>query len=282
MTLILHESNENPATRHAPPGSILVRTGVPFDAPWNWLGAGWRDLWAAPLISLAYGAAFAGAALLLLAGLLTMGWQSIVLVLAGGFLLVGPMLAVGLYELSRRHETGADIDPRDAIFVGVRSPGQLAIMGVALMIAYLAWVLIALVLLMLFLGGQGLPPPEAFVSTLLFSPRGLGLLVTGTIIGGLFAAAVYAITVVSIPLLMSRDIDVVTAVATSVQAVLANPKPMLLWAALIAAMIGVGIATLFIGFVIAFPLIGHATWHAFRSVVHVEEEPEVVPDVMSR
>lgn len=271
MTLILHESDKNAATRNAPPGSILIRTDIPFDAPWSWLGAGWRDLWAVPVISLAYGAAFAGAALLLLAGLLTMGWQSIVLVLAGGFLLVGPMLAVGLYELSRRLEAGEPIDPRDAIFVGVRSPGQLAIMGVVLMIAYLAWVQIALVLLMLFLGGQGLPPPEAFVSTLLFTPRGLGLLVTGTLVGGLLAAAVYAITAVSVPLLMSRDIDVVTAVATSVRAVLANPKPMLLWATLITAMTGVGIATLFIGSVIAFPLIGHATWHAFRDVVHVEE-----------
>ncbi len=282
MTLILHESKTNTATQEAAPGSILVRTGVPFDAPWSWLGAGWRDLWAVPVISLVYGAAFAGIALLLLAGLLTMGWQSIVLVLAGGFLLVGPMLAVGLYELSRRLEAGEAIDPRDAIFVGVRSPGQLAIMGVLLMIAYLAWVLIALVLLMLFLGGQGLPPPEAFVSTLLFTSRGLGLLVTGTLVGGLLAATVYAITAVSIPLLMSHDIDVVTAVATSVKAVLANPKPMLLWAALVAAMIGVGIATLFIGFIITFPLIGHATWHAFRDVIHVEDEPEVVPDVMRR
>ncbi len=282
MTLVLLESAKNAATTKAAPGSVLVRTGVPFDAPWNWLGAGWRDLWTTPAISLGYGAAFAGAALLLLAGLLSLGWQSIVLVLAGGFLLVGPMLAVGLYELSRRLETGEAIDPRDAIFVGVRSPGQLAIMGVLLMIVYLAWVELALVLLVLFLGGSGLPSPDAFVSTLLFTPRGLGLLVTGTIVGGLLAAAVYAATAVSVPLLMSRDIDVATAVAASVRAVLANPKPMLLWAALIAAMIGIGIATLLSGFIIAFPLIGHATWHAFRNVIHIEEEPEIVPDVLRR
>ena len=155
-------------------------------------------------------------------------------------------------------------------------------MGVLLMIVYFAWVELALVLLVLFLGGGGLPPPDAFVSTLLFTPRGLGLLITGTIVGGLLAAAVYAVTAVSVPLLMSRDVDVATAVAASVRAVLANPKPMLLWAALIVAMIGAGIATLFLGFIVAFPLIGHSTWHAFRGVLHVEEEPEVVPDVMSR
>ena len=99
MTLVLLKALRTAATAKAAPGSVLVRTGVPFDAPWNWLGAGWRDLWTTPAISLSYGAAFAGAAVLLLAGLLSLGWQSIVLVLAGGFLLVGPMLGVGLYEI---------------------------------------------------------------------------------------------------------------------------------------------------------------------------------------
>jgi uncharacterized membrane protein len=262
--------------------AISVRFNVPFDAPWKWLGAGWRDLWAKPALSLTYGAVFSLAALALAAGLLSLGWQSLVLVLAGGFLLVGPMLGVGLYEISRRLETGEEIDARDVLFVGVHSPGQLAIMGVVLMIAYLAWVELALVLLVLFLGGGGLPPADAFVSTLLFTPGGLGLLITGTIAGGMLAIAVYAMTAVSVPLLMTRDVDVVTAVATSVRAVVSNPKPMLLWAALIAAMIGVGLATLLIGFVIAFPLIGHATWHAFRDVVHIDDEPEIVPDVLKR
>ena len=124
----------------AAPTQVFVRSNVPFDAPWNWLGAGWRDLWTVPGLSLAYGAVFALAALALAVGLLSLGWQSLVLVLAGGFLLVGPMMAVGLYEVSRRLETGEAVDVRDAMFVGVKSPGQLAIMGVVLMIAYLAWV----------------------------------------------------------------------------------------------------------------------------------------------
>lgn len=273
---------ERSVDRRRSHGAVTVRTNVPFDAPWSWLGAGWRDLWTAPALSLTYGAVFSIAALALVAGLLSLGWQSLVLVLAGGFLLVGPMLAVGLYEISRRIEAGEAIDARDALFVGVRSPGQLAIMGVVLMIAYLAWVELALVLLVLFLGGGGLPPVEQFVPTLLFTPSGLGLLITGTIAGGILALSVFAVTVVSVPLLMTRDVDVVTAVATSVRAVVSNPKPMLLWAALIAAMIGVGLATLLVGFIVAFPLIGHATWHAFREVVVVEDEPEIVPDVLKR
>jgi uncharacterized membrane protein len=272
----------NASPRQATPGSILVRTGVPFDAPWAWLGAGWRDLWSAPGISLGYGAVFALAALALIVGLLSAGWQSLVLVMSGGFLLVGPMLAVGLYELSRRLEEGEAVDVRDAIFVGVRSPGQLAVMGVLLMLAYLAWVELALVLLALFLGGAGLPSPEAFLQTLLFTSAGLGLLVVGTVIGGVLALAVFALTAVSIPLLMYRDVDVATAVSTSVQAVLANPRPMLLWAALIAVLMAVGFATLLVGLVVVFPLVGHATWHAFREVVHIEDEPEVLPDFLRR
>ncbi len=141
---------------------------------------------------------------------------------------------------------------------------------------------LSLVLLVLFLGGGGLPPVEAFVQTLLFTPSGLGLLVTGTALGGVLALLVFSMTAVSVPLLMTRNIDVVTAVATSLRAVVSNPKPMLLWAALIVAMIGVGIATIFVGFVIAFPLIGHATWHAFRDVIQIDDEAEIVPDVLKR
>lgn len=256
--------------------AITVRTNVPFDAPWGWLGAGWRDLWSVPLVSLSYGAVFAVLALVLLAGLLQFGWQSLALVLAGGFLLIGPMLAVGLYELSRRLEAGEPIDIRDAIVVGVRAPGQLAMLGVVLLIIYLVWVELALLLFSLFLGGGGLPPVSSFVPTLLFTGRGLGLLVTGTLVGAALATVVYAITAVSVPLLMTRDIDAVTAATTSVRAILANPKPMLLWAALIAGMMALGIATLFVGLIVAFPLIGHATWHAFREVVQVDVEPRIV------
>lgn len=268
------------AKQRVRPGAIAVRSDVAFDAPWEWLGAGWRDLWAIPAVSLGYGATFALAALAMVMALMRFGGLSLVLVLAGGFLLVGPMLAAGLYELSRRLEAGEAVDARDAILVGMRSPGQLAIMGLVLMLAYLVWIEIALLLLMLFLGGGGLPPVEAFVPTLLFTSQGLGLLVCGTIAGGLLAAAVFAISALSIPLLMTHDVDVVTAVTASVRAVLANPKPMALWAALIAAMIGCGIATLLAGFVIAFPLIGHTTWHAFRDVIKVMPEPEAVPNAI--
>jgi uncharacterized membrane protein len=261
---------------------VIGVKAVAFDAPWDWLGAGWRDLWTTPGIGLAYGAVFATLALALVVGLFTVGWQSMILALAGGFLLLGPMFAVGLYEASRRLEAREAIDPRDIALVGVRSPGQLAFMGLLLLMLYFAWLEIAFLLFMLFMGGNGLPPLEEFVPTLLFTARGLGLLIAGTISGAILAAIVFAVTAVSIPLLMVRDVDAVTAIMTSVRATLLNWKPMALWAVLIVALMACGIATLFVGLVVAFPLIGHASWHAFRSLVEPAVEPEIVPDVLKR
>src|SRR5262249_24628603 len=116
-------------------------------------------------------------------------------------------------------------------------------------------------------GTNGLPAPSNFVSTLLFTARGLGLLVVGTTIGGILACLVFSISVVSVPLLMTRPFDVASAIAASFAVVVANPRPLLLWSGLIVAFTAMGIATLFVGLVIVFPLIGHATWHAFRALV---------------
>jgi uncharacterized membrane protein len=138
-------------------------------------------------------------------------------------------------------------------------------MGLLLMLIYLAWVEIALLLFMLFLGPQPMPPLDAFVSNLLLTPRGLGLLIVGTGVGMALAATVFAIS--AVPLLMVERVDVVTAALTSMRACRKNPKAMALWAALIAGAMLLGFVMLFFGLVIMFPLIGHATWHAFRDLV---------------
>ncbi|KAB2913364.1 MAG: DUF2189 domain-containing protein [Hyphomicrobiaceae bacterium] len=238
---------------------------VPFDAPWDWLAAGWRDMWAIPGISLAYGAVFALLSIALTFGLMEFGLQSLILALGGGFLLIGPLFAVGLYEASRRLEIGAPVSMGEIVSAGFRAPGQLGFFGAVLAFVFFVWVQLAFLLFMLFMGATGLPPPSEFVPALLFTPRGLGLLVVGTIVGGILAATVFAMSAISVPLLMTRRIDAVTAIRTSFTAVIENPKPMLLWAALIAAFTLLGIATLFVGLVVVFPLVGHATWHAFRS-----------------
>ena len=120
---------------------------------------------------------------------------------------------------------------------------------------------------MLFMGTRGLPPPSEFVPTLLFTPHRLGLLIFGTLVGGTLAMTVFAISAISVPLMTTQRVDAVTAMAASVDAIIRNPKPMALWAVLIAASMALGLATLSLGVIVAFPLIGHATWHAYRSLV---------------
>lgn len=249
---------------------IAVRS-APFDAPWSWLGAGWRDLGTVPVLSLSYGAVFALVAFALTWGAMQAEIQSIIPALAGGFLLIGPLVAVGLYEISRRLEAGEAVTAESILRGSLNLRGSLAYFGVALLLAFMVWAQLAFLLFMLFTGSSAVPPVSEFMHTLLFTPRGLGLLVVGTIVGGALAAFVFAISAVSVPLLMVKDVDVVTAAATSVRAVIHNPLPMGLWAALIAGFMVLGILTLFVGLIVAFPLVGHATWHAFRELVVLDE-----------
>jgi len=245
--------------------TVSVRR-VPFDAPWTWLARGWRDIWMAPSISLTYGAVFTAISLLVVLGLYSAGALSLALPLAGGFLLLGPMFAVGLYETSRRLEGKESVSLMDMLHFTIKSPGQLAFMGVFLLIIYFVWLEIAFLLFMLFLGPQSLQL-ENIMPTLLFTPAGVGLLIVGTAAGAVLALLVYAVTAVSIPLLMRRKVDAVTAAVTSIRAVALNLPAMLLWAALIAAMTALAFATLFVGLIVVFPLVGHATWHAYRALV---------------
>ena len=260
-----------PLTAIKPSGAIAHDTihiaRVDVEAPWRWLSAGWSDLLAMPHISLAYGAVFAAVAVGLWFGLSTVGWQSLMLALAGGFMLIGPVLAVGLYEASRRREAGLPIKLRDIIFAGFKAPGQLSLLGLTLLLIYMVWVQIALLLFMMFFGSQPFPPIDEFVPHLLFTWQGVTLLVVGSAVGAALASLVFAICVVSVPMLMARPVGATTAIFASARATILNIKPMALWAALIAAFVAVGLATLCLGLIVIFPLIGHASWHAYRDVL---------------
>jgi uncharacterized membrane protein len=253
------------ATLQASPSAPEIRR-IAFDAPWEWLAAGWRDLWSAPLISLAYGAVFAALAYGLVASLLQTDTLPLILPLAGGFLLMGPLLAVGLYEVSRKRERGESVSLSDVLHAGKGSRGQLALFGLMLLLINFIWMLVAFLLFMLFFGPATFPPMEEFIPTLLFSHHGLGLLVAGTAAGAVLAALTYAISVISVPMLLDYKIDVVTAAIASARSVLMNLPAMLLWAALILVLSAAGIAALFAGLVVTFPLIGYATWHGYREL----------------
>jgi uncharacterized membrane protein len=243
---------------------------VPLDAPWDWLSRGWRDLCAVPWLSLGYGAVFAAGAWIVLIFLSLFDAISLIPVFAAGFLLIAPLLAAGLYEMSRRLENGERVTVREVVKACAPAIGRLGFFGVVLFFAFFVWVELAFLLLSLFLGEVAVPDPSEFVHTLLFTHAGLGLLIVGTLTGGILAAMVFSISSVAAPLLLVKDVDAVTAMATSVRAASVNTGPMLLWAALIAGYMVLGFLSLFVGLVVIFPLLGHATWHAFRSLTAVD------------
>ena len=240
---------------------------ITADDPWAWIRSGWSDMGRSPLVSLSYGLGFSVISAVLVAAMFWLDASSLALAAGAGFMIVGPMLAVGMYEASRRMESGRHVALFDVLFVSTRSPAQLAFLGIMLMGVFLVWMRVATLLFALFFGDSGFPPLADFVPTLLLTPHGLGLLVVGTIIGSVLAVFTFAISAISVPLLMARDVDAVTAVIASVQAVQKNFWPMMLWGWIIAFAMGFGIATLFVGMIFTFPLVGHATWHAYRALV---------------
>ena len=248
-----------------------VLSRIPLDRPWTWLAKGFSDLRKAPVISLGYGIIFALAGYLLVASLWALGWIYLTLPLAAGFLIVGPLFAVGLYEVSRRLQAGQPASFGDTFTAWRRNGGQIGLMGVALLLLMFAWIRLAAMIFMLFFG---LEPPslETLVQQTVLSPDALPFLVTGTIVGALLAGFAFAISVISIPLLLDReDANVVTAITTSIEAVKTNPGPMLFWAALIVLFVGAGLATLLLGLIVTLPLIGHASWHAYRDLTGAED-----------
>lgn len=239
---------------------------IATDAPWRWLAAGWADIKRTPVLSTGYGFVVVGAGLAISAALWRTGLSSWIPVLLGVFALLGPLIAVGLYEISRRLGTGKPITLATTLFVEMKSPTQVLFIGFFLMFAVLVWVRAASLIYVLFLSRNYMPLDD-FLAFSLSTIPGISMLVVGTAIGGAIAFAIYVMTVISIPMLMDREVDAFTAAAMGVAAVKKNPGAMLLWAWLIAFFTAAGVATLFVGLALVFPLLGHATWHAYRDVV---------------
>ena len=233
----------------------------------EWLSAGWRDMWRQPALSLGFGAFYAaiGAALYLV--LTAIGMGSLLFPVAAGFMLVGPLAAVFLFEISRRLECGEPVSLALVIRHVMERAGQIGNMGLVLSMLMMVWLLAGLVVFALFYP-PGMPLAlESFMADVVFKPESLDFLVAGTLVGGVLAVIAFVVSVFSMPMLLERDVGVMEAMGFSIQAVRSNWRIMIGWAATIAVMTFFGMATAFIGLIFVLPLVGHASWHAYRDVI---------------
>ena len=250
--------------------TIKVRK-IELDRPWTWLRKGWQDCLKTPHVSFTYGVLAAVTGYIITWGLFAFDTPYLVLPFIAGFLIVGPILAVGLYEASRRNEAGQGTTLQQALAAFKRNTSQIALMGMALLLLMIFWSRMAAILFFLYFG---LEPPDfsnLFVATFL-SASSWPFLVIGTTIGAGFAFFAFAISVVSIPLLLDRqEANIIEAIATSVRAVQANFLPLVFWGGLIVVFTLAGLITLYLGLIVTLPLIGHASWHAYRDIVAHDE-----------
>lgn len=255
------------AATHTPQGYPLpIVNEITFDHPWEWLSKGWQDLKRAPKYSLTYGAFFVVVSILMTLGLMVGSLFFIIPPLAAGFFLLAPFLGIGLYQISSTLERGERVEYCQALKAWHKNDINLGAMAVVLVMVMLVWMLAAL-LLFAILYDQPVPTWENFVPVVFLSGESPAFVFAGIVAGALIAAFTFTISAITVPMLMDRDVDVFTAIRTSIEAVRKNWQAMALWACLIVMFVGIGIVTYYIGLLITMPLVGHATWHAYRDLV---------------
>jgi uncharacterized membrane protein len=243
------------------------------------LRQGFADFWAMPSQVFFLGLIYPIAGVVLAGLAFGQNMLPLLYPLAFGFALVGPFVAIGLYELSRRREQGLPTDWTYAVEV-VQSPaiGSIAALGVVLLVIFMGWLFSAQALYEWLYGYRPVESLPAFLAEALVTARGWTLILLGNLMGLVFAVAVLAISVISFPLLLDRDVGVAVAVQTSLRAVLMNPATMGLWGLIVGGLLALGFATLLVGLAIIMPVLGHATWHLYRRVVEPNSAPASASD----
>jgi uncharacterized membrane protein len=250
------ESNQPEAPRPEEMPFVAPCRTLEMWAALRWLRLGWGDFVRAPRLSLAYGAVLMLLSMAIGAFTLRFGTLALYIGLATGFVFVGPVLAVGLYSVSRQIEAGQTPVLGYCMREGKGHLRELMVLGLILLVVLLVWARAAATMYIFF-------PDQANPDWRDMLPF-LGI---GSVVGAIFASIVFSASAFSLPMILDRKVDSITAVVTSVNAVLRNKPAMLIWAALIGIALLLGFATGFLGFAILLPLIGHATWHAYNEAI---------------
>jgi uncharacterized membrane protein len=245
------QDNSTDALPFAAPCKILEA-----NAPIRWIKLGWQDLRRAPMQSLSYGAILVASSYLLAFLALTLGNVAVLLALISGFIFLGPMLAMAFYDISLQLQNDRTPTVAGALRRSLHNIGNQMVFAVILLIIFLVWARAASLIHVFF--------PELAKPSLTEMATFLAI---GTFVGSLFAAFVFCISAFSLPMITDRNVDTVTAVVTSFNAVLRNKAAMVVWVLLIVVAVAAGIGTAFIGLGITIPLIGHATWHAYQETI---------------
>lgn len=231
------------------------------------LRAGWRDFMAVPQYGLFFGGVYVAGGIFLIWVLATSGrvWMTIPITL--GFPLLGPFVAVGLYEVSRRREQGLPLNWCAVLgTIFQEKDRQIPLIAAFIVVFFLFWNFLGHMIFALFLGLKAMTNISSSYEVFLTSD-GILMLLVGSLVGAGFALVLFVTTVISLPMLLDRDVDAVTAMITSVSVVKASPKVMLLWATFIAVLLFAGMAPLFLGLFLVLPVLGHASWHLYRRLM---------------
>jgi len=231
------------------------------------LGKGLRDFQALPLYGLAIGGLYAVGGVAIVLSVMALGMTYLAYPLAAGFALVGPFAAIALYEVSRRREAG-EVPSVAEIWRAVRARSELGWMAFVTLFIFIMWMYQVRFLMALFLGlHASFANIQQFIATVLTTNEGLAFLLVGNVEGAVLSLILFSLTVVSFPLLLDRDVDFVTAMITSVRAVVTSPGPMIGWALVIVVLLIVSALPFFIGLLVTLPVLGHTTWHLYRRIV---------------
>jgi uncharacterized membrane protein len=236
------------------------------DAHWQWLANGWVDFKATWRYGMLIGAVPVVAAWIMVAVLWQADMLGFIPAVCGGFALVGPLLAIGCYEISRKRAAGEPVTLQTILKPRIVAPGQIAIIGFVLMLILIVWARLASLLYALATGAQQPEQSPDFITFALQTPEGLTMVAIGTIVGAVLATIGYLVSVVSIPLASDKEVDALTAMLVSVVAVSRNKGAMISFAFNIAMLVAISLATGFLALLFVFPWLGHATWHCYQAI----------------